>query len=82
VTVALRRRRGRLPIGAALYVAGQRLRVVHLGHGQLRVVLRGASLRGAARGHVTVRVVERFARGRALRFSRGYSTCRRRSVRR
>jgi hypothetical protein len=82
ITVALRRRAGRLPIAAAFYVRGQRLRVVHAAHGQARVVLRGAALRAAARGHITVRVVERFARGRALRFSRGYSTCARRSARR
>ena len=82
ITVALRHRDGRLPIRAAVYVGGQRLRVAHSAHGRLRVLLRGAALRAAARGHVTVRVVEVFARGRALRFSRRYSTCPPRSARR
>jgi hypothetical protein len=82
ITVALDRRRGRLPIAATVYVGGLRLPVARAGHGRVRALLRGAALRVGAHGHVTLRVVERFARGRALRFSRGYSTCAPRPVRR
>jgi hypothetical protein len=72
IAVALRRRHGRLPIAATIYVGRQRVRLAHVTRAHARVTLPG-SARSAATVKVTV--VERFARGRALRFSRSYSAC-------